>query len=139
MHIDQKRIKEYLYEIKRNSDELADLLKQYPDDKILGDHIIIKAIKYILIETAEAMANTLQHIMAKEYGKPVTGYLDTLLAAKKEGLISDGVFSNLQPFFKFRHALVHRYWIMDDRLILANLRSGSKDFYTFIEEIEQKL
>lgn len=37
MQIDQKRIKDYLFEIKRNSAELEDILKQYPDDKILKD------------------------------------------------------------------------------------------------------
>ena len=136
MQIDQERITYYLYDIKRNTLDLENLLKKYTDDSILQDPIIIKAMKYSLIEIAEAMANTLQHILAKGMGRPVSGYIDTLLTARASEIISEDLFSALKPFFEFRNALIHRYWTMDDTLILKNLRPGYKDFYTFIEQIE---
>jgi len=139
MHIDRQRIEHYLYDIKKNTIELEDLLNKYTDDALFQDPYIIKAVKYILIEIAEATANTLQHILAKNLGQPVSGYMDTLLKAKENGILTEGLFFSLNPFFKFRHALVHRYWITDDALLLKNLRSGYRDFYTFIEQIERKI
>lgn len=137
MRIDRTRIQTYLYDIKNNALELESLLKEYADESILKNSIVLKAIKYSLIEIAEAMANTLQHILAKGMGRPVTGYIDTLVKAKEAGIISETLFSTLKPFFEFRNVLIHRYWTMDDALILRNLRTGHRDFYTFIEEIEK--
>lgn len=137
MRINDKRIKNYLYDIKNNTIELEKILNQNQDQAILSNPFIIKSIKYTLIEIAEAMANTLQHILAKGLGKPVSGYLDTINKAKAEGIISENLYSALKPFFEFRNALIHRYWIMDDSLILKNLRNGYKDFLTFIEQIER--
>jgi len=139
MQIDRRRIQTYLYDIKKNAIELEELLKGYTDEVILQNPVVIKAIKYSLIEIAEAAANTLQHILARGMGKPVSGYIDTLVKARETGIISSDLFSTFKPFFEFRNALVHRYWTMDDTLILKNLRTGHKDFYSFIEEIERMI
>ena len=65
--------------------------------------------------------------------------MDTLFKAKSEGVISEGMYNVLKPFFEFKNALIHRYWIMDDKLILKNLRKGYKNFFKFIEEIEGQI
>jgi uncharacterized protein YutE (UPF0331/DUF86 family) len=139
MHIDHQRIQTYLYDIKKNTIDLEDLLKGYDDGAILQNPIVFKAIKYTLIEIAEAIANTLQHILARGMGRPVSGYIDTLVKARETGIISADLFSAFKPFFEFRNALIHRYWTMDDTLILKNLRTGYKDFYTFIDEVEKQI
>ena len=46
----------------------------------------------------------------------------------RTGLIPD--------FFDFRNSLVHRYWQIDDRRLIENLKTGYRDFDDFIEEIE---
>ena len=63
MKVDPVSIKYYLSEIRRNSIALQELLDQ---NEIVPDSIPLKAAKYILIELAEAMSNTIQHILAKE-------------------------------------------------------------------------
>jgi len=137
MRIDSKRIESYLYDIKKNSIELQSLLKEHSDEEILKSSILIKAIKYSLIEIAEAMANTLQHILTRGMGRPVAGYMDTLVKSREREIISEKLFSSFKPFFEFRNLLIHRYWNMDDAIILKNLREGYEDFFIFIEEIER--
>jgi len=137
MNLDSKRIESYLYDIKKNSIELESLLEEHSDEEILKSSILIKAIKYSLIEIAEAMANTLQHILARGMGRPATGYMDTLVKAREREIISEGLFSSFKPFFEFRNLLIHRYWKMEDVVILKNLRDSYRDFYVFIEEIER--
>ena len=133
MKVDPIRIKSYLSEIRRNSQALQQLLDQ---NEIVPDSVPLKAAKYILIELAEAMSNTIQHILAKELGMAVSGYIDTVVKAHDNGIISDDLFQRLKPFFDFRNSLIHRYWIIDDQRLISNIQNGRNDFDHFLVEIE---
>lgn len=133
MKIDPVRIQSYLSEIRRNSMALQELIAK---NELVPDSIPLKAAKYILIELAEAMSNTIQHILAKEKGLPVSGYIDTVVKAHDNRIISDDLFQRLKPFFDFRNSLIHRYWIVDDQRLIENLQTGKDDFDRFLDEIE---
>jgi uncharacterized protein YutE (UPF0331/DUF86 family) len=133
MKVDPIRVKDYLSEIKRNSLELQQLLD---NKELVPGSIPLKAAKYILIELAEAMSNTIQHILAKKMGVSVSGYIDTIIKAREQGIISEESFQRLKPFFDFRNSLIHRYCIIDDQKLIANIQKGRDDFDRFIEEIE---
>jgi len=133
MKIDNIRLKKHLYDIVRSAHDLKMIVDQ---NTLLPDSIELKAAKYILIELAEAMSNTLQHILARQKGIAVSGYIDTIAKGYKEGIISEELFQKLKPFFDFRNSLVHRYWIIDDEKLIANIQSGKDDFNQFAEELE---
>ncbi|MBW1958775.1 MAG: DUF86 domain-containing protein [Deltaproteobacteria bacterium] len=133
MKIDNIRLKKHLYDIVRSAHDLKMIVDQ---NTLLPDSIELKAAKYILIELAEAMSNTLQHILARQKGIAVSGYIDTIAKGYKEGIISEELFHKLKPFFDFRNSLVHRYWIIDDEKLIANIQSGKDDFNQFTEELE---
>ncbi len=134
MKIDKLRIKKFLSEIQRDCQELAQFFKESLDDKRT-----IKAIRYNLIEIIEAQANILQHILAKDKGLPSSGYIEVIELAKKEGIISQSVWTALKPFFEFRNILVHKYWTIDDKVLIDNLKEKYEKFYNFIAEIETYL
>ena len=136
MKIDIAKIKRYLNEITRNSNDLKIMISE---NSLRKDSIELKAAKYLLIELAEAVSNTLQHMLAKEKGVPVSGYIDTISKGNKEGLISDELFQQLKPFFDFRNSLIHRYWIIDDKKLIENIKAGKEDFDRFVDEIESYL
>ena len=133
MKIDTVRLNKHLSDILRSAHDLKIIIDQ---NTLLPDSIELKAAKYILIELAEAMSNTLQHILAKQKGIAVSGYTDTIVKGYKEGIISEGLFQKLKPFFDFRNSLVHRYWIIDDEKLITNIQSGKDDFNQFTEELE---
>ena len=133
MKPDPVRIKSYLADIKRNSLALNHLIDQ---NELTPDSVPLKAAKYILIELAEAMSNTIQHILAKEKGIAVSGYIDAVAKAYEQGIISQDLFQKLKPFFDFRNSLIHRYWIIDDKRLIGNIQTGRNDFDIFVEEIE---
>jgi uncharacterized protein YutE (UPF0331/DUF86 family) len=133
MKVDPVRIKQCLSEIKKNSLDLNGLLDQ---NELAPDSIPLKAAKYILIELAEGMSNTIQHILAREKGVAVSGYIDAILKAYDNGLISKPLFQRLKPFFDFRNSLIHRYWTIDDSRLIENVLKGRGDFDRFIEEID---
>jgi uncharacterized protein YutE (UPF0331/DUF86 family) len=133
MKVDSVRLKKYLTDIVRSANELKKIIEQ---NSLQSESIELKAAKYILIELAEAMSNTLQHILAKQKGIAVSGYIDTIVKGRKEGIISEGLYKKLKPFFDFRNSLVHRYWIIDDEKLIANIEAGRNDFDQFAEELE---
>jgi uncharacterized protein YutE (UPF0331/DUF86 family) len=133
MRLDQIRVKRYFSEIRKSSLDLNQLIES---KELLPGSIPLKAAKYILIELAEAIANTIQHILAKEKGIAVSGYIDTILKAYENGLITENLFQKLKPFFDFRNSLIHRYWTINDARLIENIFDGRKDFDLFIEEIE---
>ena len=134
--INRVRVKKYLNEIKRNTSDLRTLIDK---NDLAPESLALKAAKYILIELAEAMANTVQHILAKDKGIAVSGYVDTFIKGKKYNIISDNTFQRLKPFFDFRNSLIHRYWTIDDNLLITNIKNGVDDFDRFVQEIEAYL
>ena len=136
MKVDPIRIKSYLAEIRKNSLELSQLIDQ---NELRAESLPLKAAKYLLIELAEAMSNTIQHILAKEKGVAVSGYIDSVVKAHEHGLISAELFQRLKPFFDFRNTLIHRYWSIDDDRLIENIKNGRDDFDRFVEEIEAYL
>jgi uncharacterized protein YutE (UPF0331/DUF86 family) len=82
MKIDIEKIQRYLGEIKARHNEIEELLQRNVDTEILKEPWVMKGLKYALIEIAEAMANILQHILAKDMGEPVTGYVETVIKQK---------------------------------------------------------
>jgi uncharacterized protein YutE (UPF0331/DUF86 family) len=136
MKIELSRVKGYLFEIRKSSTELKVLIEQ---NDLKPDSIALKAAKYLLIELAEAISNTLQHVLAKENGIAVSGYIDTIVKAREHGLVSDELFERLKPFFDFRNSLVHRYWIIDDSKLIENILKGHADFDRFVNEMDAYL
>ena len=134
MKIDKIRIKKFLLEIKRDSVEIKDFLKGNVKDKKT-----IKAIKYNLIEIVEASANILQHILAKDKGIAAGGYLETIEKSREEKIISLFTYKALRPFFEFRNILIHRYWQIEDKLLIKEVKENCRVFDKFIEEIEKYL
>ena len=136
MKIDTEKIQRYLFEIKARHSEIEELLKKYPDAKILQESWTMKGLKYTLIEMAEAMANILQHILAKDIGEPVTGYVETIIRAGEKKVVSEVLTAKLKPFFDFRNSLIHRYWYIADDKLLTLVRENKADFMSFIEAVE---
>jgi uncharacterized protein YutE (UPF0331/DUF86 family) len=136
MKTDPIRIKSNFAEIRKNSSELNQLIAQ---NELRAESLPLKAAKYLLIELAEAMSNTIQHILAKEKGVAVSGYIDSVVKAHQHGLISADMFQRLKPFFDFRNSLIHRYWSIDDNRLIENIKNGRDDFDRFVEEIEAYL
>jgi uncharacterized protein YutE (UPF0331/DUF86 family) len=137
MKIDIARVNKALREIKERTLKIEEVLNNHSEKEILSNEILRLALKYLVIEIAEAMANILQHILAKYLGIAVKGYIDTINKAFEKGLITKDTFKRLKPFFDFRNALIHRYWVIDDRTFLDNLKTGYRNFTSFSDEIER--
>lgn len=139
MKLDIKRIQNYLLDIKSRAIEIEGLFHEYTAEELLAQPWLIKGLKYLLIELAEIMANALTHILTRDKGEAVTGYVETIVRAGEAGIISKSLSSKLKPFFDFRNSLIHRYWIISDDKLIILVQKNYKDFLNFIDEIEKYL
>lgn len=139
MQIDIKRINQYLYEIKENTEDIKNILDSSRIEELINNRHLLKALKFSLIEIAESISLVLQHILAKEFGTPVKGYTDTIKKAHERNIIDAELYKALKPFFDFRNTLIHRYWEVDNRILLKNLETHYQKFYDFIDIIKNRL
>ena len=137
--LDLERISKNLQDIYSEVDEIDDLFLCKNIEDILEDPLILKALKYSVITINEAIANTLQHILAKHFSISISGYAECLEKACQYQIISKDLFQRLSPFVRFRNMLVHRYWIVNDEIFLRNLKEGLEDFRKFQLEIKEWL
>ena len=136
MNIDIEKIQKYLLEIRARHHEIEELLLKNSDVQILKEPWVLKGVKYTLIEMAEAMANTLQHILAKDMGEPVVGYVETIIRSGETNILPESLSQKIKPFFDFRNSLIHRYWFISDEKLLSLVRENKTDFISFVEAIE---
>lgn len=134
--MDADRINRYLEQIATETAAIDAILGQ-TDQTLLASPHLIKSCKYSLIVITEAIANALQHILAKKHQTAVSGYTEIFIKSKDFKLLSDETADRLQPFVRFRNMLVHQYWRVDDGVFLANLRTGLSDFKGFIRDIRK--
>ena len=136
MRIDKERIGKYLDQIAAEIVDLENILSK-KDNSLLADPYIIKSLKYSTIVIAEAIASTLQHILAKKFNVVIDGYASVYIQSKENNIIPGKLLTRLNPFFKFRNMLVHQYWRVDNKVFIKNLRDGLNDFRKFIKKINE--
>ena len=140
MRLDDKRLGKYLDEIAAETIDIEKTIGQKGkkrDDLVQQDPHILKSLKYSTIVIAEAIASTLQHILAKKYNVVIDGYMAVFSKSKDNKIISTKLLTRLQPFFRFRNMLVHQYWRVDNKVFESNLQDGLNDFRIFVNQIRK--
>ena len=139
MELDDERLKKYLDEIAAETIDIEKTIGRKGKKKggLVQDSHIIKSLKYSTIVIAEAIASTLQHILAKKYNVMIDGYMAVFRESRDNKVISTKLLTRLQPFFRFRNMLVHQYWRVDNTVFENNLRDGLNDFRMFVNEIRK--
>ena len=140
MKLDYERLGKYLDEIAAETidiEKIFDRKSKKGEDLVQQDPYILKSLKYSTIVIAEAIASTLQHILAKKYNVVIDGYMAVFSRSKENKVISTKLLTRLQPFFRFRNMLVHQYWRVDNNVFENNLRNGLNDFRLFVAEIKK--
>ena len=140
MKLNYERLGKYLDEIAAETidiEKIFDRKSKKGEDLVQQDPYILKSLKYSTIVIAEAIASTLQHILAKKYNVVIDGYMAVFSRSKENKVISTKLLTRLQPFFRFRNMLVHQYWRVDNKVFESNLRDGLHDFRIFVNEIRK--
>ncbi len=94
------------------------------------------ALKYLLVEVVEAIADICQHLLAKTKGIVCEGYVDCILKAGKASIITASLSEKIRRLADLRNILIHRYWVIDDRQVYKQTMENKKYLRDFIEQID---
>lgn len=101
----------------------------------LSDRRNSLAVKYLLVQAAEAMTDACQHLLAKTRGIPCSGYVDCILKAGEHGLNRATLANQLRKLADLRNNFVRRSWIIDDGELFDLCRNNIGDLSDFCSEI----
>jgi uncharacterized protein YutE (UPF0331/DUF86 family) len=94
------------------------------------------SVRYLIIQTVEALTDICQHMLARTRGIPCDGYIDCIVKAGEHGIISVALAERLRRLAALRNILVHRYWSIDDARVYTETQANLSDLTSFIDEIE---
>ena len=95
------------------------------------------ALKYLLIESVEAITDVCQHLLAKAKGVACNGYVDCIVKAGEHGIIKTDLSIKLRKLADLRNNLIHRYWIINDEQLFELCGANLDDFSDFSLQIKE--
>jgi len=106
-------------------------------EKFLSEKKNIHSLKYLLIQAVEAIADTCQHILSKLKGLPCEGYVDCIVKAGENQIISKALAEKLRSLADLRNILVHRYRVINDEELYKQAKKNISDFEDFVCQIDE--
>lgn len=104
-------------------------------EAFLSDRKNSLAVKYLLIEAVEAIADVCQHLLAKTKGVVCSGYVDCIVKAGENGIIRPELANKLRKLADLRNSLIHRYWIIHDDELFTQCSANIGDFSDFVAQV----
>ena len=93
------------------------------------------ALKYLLIQAAEAITDVCQHQLAKTKGVVCSSYVDCIVKAGENGVIRSELATKLRRLDDLRNSLVHHYWTINDSDLFEQCRANISDFSDFSSQV----
>lgn len=128
--VDPARLETLLDHIATELAVLADL-RERGDHDLLDDPTAIRAVKYAFVVAIEAAIDTAEHIIASEGLRAAESFADAFAVLEEAGLLDTELAASLGDAARFRNLLVHNYADVDDRRVVAILRSRLDDLHSF--------
>jgi uncharacterized protein YutE (UPF0331/DUF86 family) len=133
--LDRNRIAKDIADIAMARGEIERLIA-VDQATFFSDSRNVFSVRYLIIQTVEAMTDICQHMLARARGIPCDGYIDCIVKAGEHGIISVALTERLRRLAALRNILVHRYWSIDDARVYIETKANVSDLTTFIDEIE---
>ena len=104
--------------------------------EFLSERKNIFSLRYLLIQAVESITDACQHILSKIKGLPCEGYVDCIIKAGENQIISKALAKKLRRLADLRNNLVHRYWIIDNDELYRLAKANIDDLEDFVSQID---
>ncbi len=132
MGVDRERIKRFISEI-RGAISFISKCSERPFEELTDSDKY--AIRYNIIVIAEAISAIALHICRNIYGLEPETPIHALKLLADKNLIQRSLFEELVKIIKLRNLLVHRYWVIDDKIIYDAIKKDFKYVEEFIKRV----
>jgi len=96
-------------------------------------------VRYYLVVLAEALTALTYHIARVAFRLEPRTPVQTLRLLADRGLVASDELEDLTRLMRLRNLLVHRYWVIDDRIIYENVKRDFTHIRSFIERVRNAL
>jgi uncharacterized protein YutE (UPF0331/DUF86 family) len=135
LDLDIDRIRKNKGDILAIRNQVGELVSQ-GEEKFLADKRNPLSLKYLLIQAVEAITDTCQHVLAKKAGVACIGYVDCIIKAGENGIITGSLSNKLRRLADLRNSLIHRYWIINDEELFTITVENVSDLDEFVSQID---
>jgi uncharacterized protein YutE (UPF0331/DUF86 family) len=118
--VDERRLRRLLKGIQDDLVFLARFAGQ-DVDAIVGDEVVLAAIKYRFITAIEGCAKVAHHLSASEAWPVAETNADAVRILAQQGVLSRELAATVAAAVGFRNLLVHQYGDIDNRRAMENL------------------
>ncbi|MEW6376150.1 MAG: DUF86 domain-containing protein [Thermodesulfobacteriota bacterium] len=128
--------------IAKNKTDILSIHSQIQEMTRIGEETFLLdkrnslSLKYLLIEAVEAITDICQHILARVKGVPCGGYVDCIVKAGENGIITSELSNKLRRLADLRNSLIHRYWIINDEELFYICKDNVGDLNNFTIQID---
>lgn len=110
-----------------------------PDEQFWSNQLHVESLKLRLIQAIEDASSICAHLVSRFGSGAPTGYVECFAALQRHGVIDEVLAVRLQAMARFRNLLVHRYWQVDDTLVLQSAREDVSDLEDFLRQVGEYL
>ncbi|MCD6095145.1 MAG: DUF86 domain-containing protein [Thermoprotei archaeon] len=131
--------KEYLRKLINDIEEAINIILE---DTSKPFEMLIRSerseVRYYIVVLVEALIALCYHIIRRKYGvKPMTPF-QTFNVLVEKHLIKPDEFDDFVKLVRLRNLLVHRYWIVNDKLIYDNIKKNFSKVKSFLERVRHE-
>jgi uncharacterized protein YutE (UPF0331/DUF86 family) len=130
--VDRERVKKLISEI-RNAILFISRCSKRPFEELTDSDKY--AIRYNIIVIAEAISAIALHICRNIYDLEPETPTHALKLLADRGFIPRSVSEELVKIIRLRNLLVHRYWVIDDKIIYDVVKKNFRYVEEFIERV----
>jgi uncharacterized protein YutE (UPF0331/DUF86 family) len=123
--------------------DLSDTISEIRASIAIEEEIFLKeskeiyALRYLLIEAVEAMANICNHLLARITGQVPKGYPDCFEKLSAAKIITKELSEKLTKAASLRNILIHKYWEIDNRKVFRSTKENIGDFELFLRQVNE--
>ena len=109
------------------------------EEDFIRDSKQIYALRYLLIEAVEAMANICSHLLARTTGQVPKGYPDCFEKLSAAKIITEELSGKLTKAASLRNILIHKYWEIDNGRVFRSTKENIGDFEQYLRQVNEFL
>ncbi len=128
--VDPGRVRALLDRLAEELSHLRALAARDPAG-LLADPDLLAAVKYRFVVAIETCIDLAQHAIASEGLRAPASFADSFAVLGEAGFVDPDLVPALQEMARFRNLLVHGYLRVDDRRVVAILRTRLDDLDAF--------
>lgn len=128
--VDPLRVRSMLDRLGAEVDALRRLAGR-SDADLLADDDLLAAVKYRFVVAIEVCIDVGRHVVASDGLRAPRDYADVFTVLHEAELLPEEIAAQLRDTARFRNVLVHGYAQVDDRRVVAILKTRVDDLVAF--------